>query len=59
MSGSRYGKQRPPGCTTRLREAVARRCESDRASTHYLIIHEVPCEQFHETNPPRSPLGPI
>ena len=32
----------------------------DRAATDYLISHDVPCEQltFHETKPPRSPLGP-
>jgi hypothetical protein len=62
MSGSRIGKQRAHGCgTLRLGDVVAPRCESDRASTGYLISHDVPCEQltFHETKPPRSPLGPI
>ena len=61
MSGARIDKQRAHDCgTTRLRGAVAPRCEFDRASTCYLIIHDVPCEQFafHETKPPRSPLGP-
>jgi hypothetical protein len=45
-----------------LRQAQRnRRGEGSIAMSVYLITHDVPREQFtfHETKPPRSPLGSI